>query len=78
MKKFKVGHFYEACERGYSFIEILKRTDKTVWVKNDSGACWKMRIRIDEKGNEFVIDSSVPTKWRGSFTYSAIWEENQA
>lgn len=78
-KKFEVGKTYEAYQREYGAIKILRRTDKTVWVCNDNGELhpltWAMRIKHDEDGNEFVQDSAVERKWREAFTYSAKWEK---
>lgn len=73
-KKFEVGKTYEANERDYEPITIIRRTDKTVWVKN-SNCAWMMRIWLDGDGNECVTDSTVPKKWRVAFTYSAKWEQ---
>ena len=70
MAKFEVGRSYEANEWGYDPIKILKRTDKTVWVDNGQ-ARWKMRVKLDKNGNEFVTDSSVPPSWRFLHTYQA-------
>lgn len=73
--KFEVGKQYECSDSGFDPITITKRTDKTVWV-NNGHAAWKMRIWLDENGDEFVTDSSVPKKWRNAFTYSAKWERS--
>lgn len=72
MKAFEVGKEYEACDPGIDTITILKRTEKTLWVKNSTGE-WRMRINHDDDGNEFVADSTVPKKWREAFTYNAKW-----
>ena len=78
-KKFEVGKTYEAYQREYGAIKILRRTDKTVWVCNDGlGANaykWAMRIKQDADGDEYVVDSAVERKWREAFTYSAKWEK---
>lgn len=39
-------------------------------VENDIGVRWRMLIRTDND-NEYMIDTSVPKKWRGVFTYDA-------
>ena len=70
MKKFKVGKSYEPLCGGFDPIEITKRTEKTIWV-NNGNTQWSMRIRIDENGNEYVIDSRIPKKWRFTVTYNA-------
>lgn len=39
MTKFEVGKEYDGYQREFGYITILRRTDKTVWVKNDM---WKV------------------------------------
>ncbi len=68
MTKFEVGEKYEPNDAGLSPIKIIKRTDKTCLVENKDGSRWRMRIRQTDDG-EMMIDSSVPGKWRGAFTY---------
>ena len=72
--KFEVGKTYEWYQREYGSITVLKRTDKSITVTN-GGSTWWMKIRTDDDNNEFVIDSTVPKKWREAFTCSAKWEE---
>lgn len=73
-KKFEVGKTYEAYQREYDAITVERRTDKTLWVHN--GSCsWRMRIRVDADGDEYVVDSSAGRKWADAFTYSAKWEQ---
>ena len=73
MKKFQVGRMYEPYATEFEPIEVVRRTEKTIWVKNES-AEWRMRIKTDENGNEYAIDSTVPGKWREAFTYKAEYE----
>lgn len=73
MAKFEVGKTYELYQREYGKLTVLKRTAKCITVTN-GGSTWRMVIRKDCKGNEWVIDSSVPMKWRTAFTCSANWE----
>ena len=78
MIQFKVGGYYEAADCGIDPVEIMARTDKTVYVKNQT-AEWKMRVKskIDERSGdvvEYCVDSSVPKKWRGLYEYNAMWE----
>ena len=76
-KKFEVGKTYEPYQDEFDAITIIRRTDKTVWVNN--GQCeWRMRIKHDWDGNEYVVDSSVGSKWRDAFTFSAEWERSMA
>jgi len=70
MFTFEVGKQYEPNDRGFDPIRIERRTDKTVWVDKD-GCKWRMRIKRDKDGNEYVCDSSVPPKWRDAFIYQA-------
>lgn len=73
MKQFEVGKRYEWYEQGYDSITVLRRTQKSIKVTN-GGSTWRMLIRRDTDGNEYVVDSSVPQKWRDEFTCSAKWE----
>ena len=70
MAKFEEGKSYQCEDAGISPITIIKRTPKTCIVENNEGNRWRMRIRVID-GNEFMIDSAVPKKWRGVYTYSA-------
>lgn len=74
MARFETGHLYEGYAREYDPIRILRRTEKTMWVTNGRNS-WKMRIRTDENGNEYAVDSSVPREWRDAFTYDAEWKK---
>lgn len=73
MARFEVGKTYRWADSGFDPITVTRRTEKTIWV-DKYGAQWSMRIKIDEDGNEFVVDSSMPKKWRQEFTCSAEWE----
>lgn len=53
---FEVGKFYEFNHGGFPPIEVLRRTDKTIWVRNEANK-WAMRIRHGEDG-EYCIDSN--------------------
>ena len=70
---FEQGKRYECNDCGISPILILKRTAKTCLVQNDIGTTWRMRIRKDGD-DEIMIDSSVPIKWRGCYTYNAKFQ----
>ena len=76
MAKFIAGKTYEWYQREYGEIKVLRRTDKMITVTN-GGSTWRMKIRIDDKGNEYVVDSSVPKKWQDAFTCSAEWESEK-
>ncbi len=73
MAEFVEGHSYEACDIGIDPVLVLRRTKKTVVVTR-GGAQWRMRIRQDEDGGEYVVDSSVPARWREMYTFRAEWE----
>lgn len=75
MKKFEVGCIYRPLDSSFEPIKVIHRTEKTIVVVNAYHFLWRMRIRTDEDGNEYVIDSSVPYKWRGVFTYEAVNED---
>ena len=70
--KFEVGKSYYAADSGYDPITIVRRTAKSVLVNNGTNT-WRMYIREDQDGNEYVCDSTAGPKWRGAFTYSAKW-----
>ena len=67
---FEVGKFYEFNENRFPPLEILKRTDKTIWVSNESHS-WMMRIHHDVDG-EYAVDSAdvraCGKKYRDDFT----------
>lgn len=73
MKKFEVGKRYEFYQREYGSITVLRRTPKCIVVTN-GGSTWRMVIRKDTEGSEYVVDSSVPARWQAAFTCSARWE----
>ena len=73
MVEFVEGKRYEANDTGISPILILKRTAKMCLVQNDAGIEWRMMLRQDGD-TEIMIDTSVPQKWRGAYTYNAKFE----
>lgn len=75
MKRFEVGKKYEWYQAEYGWIEVLKRTPKCIVVTN-GGSTWRMIVKLDKDGFEYVRDSSVPMKWRDAFTCSARWEKD--
>ena len=76
MKKFEVGHYYECGDRGFDPIKVLRRTEKSIVVTSNGVHSWRMRIKIDEDGNEYVVDSKTPKSYRdiGVGMYSTKWE----
>lgn len=67
---FKVGEIYHPYQEEFAPIKILRRTDKNIWVDNGCSR-WRMKVYIDELGNEFAIDKSVSHEWLDAFTYFA-------
>lgn len=74
MKRFREDHFYFANDPGIDAITVEKRTKKMIFVVTPHGTRWRMRIRTDEDGNEYAVDSSVTPKWRFALTYQAVNE----
>lgn len=70
--KFEVGCVYTPYAREFEPIRVISRTEKTITAQGvECGVQWRMRVRTDEDGNEFAVDSKVPQKWRTAFTYGA-------
>ena len=72
-KVFEVGKTYGCDDRCFDPVTIVRRTDKTVWVVVNGNNRWSARIRRDDCGNEYIIDSTRP-KW-ALLTWSSKWEE---
>ena len=72
MAVFEVGNRYNANDRDLGSVLVVKRTDKSVWVKNDHYT-WRMKIRRDESGNEYAYESCHSPRRRDNFTFSAKW-----
>lgn len=72
--KFEEGKSYEWMESGFGLIKVIKRTKKTILVDNGSNT-WRMLIRVDQTGTEYVTDSSVPELYRDVFTCYASHDE---
>ena len=73
MKQFEIGKKYEPYGSGFAPVTVTRRTAKTVWVTNGQNE-WRMKVRQNANGDEYAVDSSVPTKWRDEFTYSSLWK----
>ena len=74
MRKFEIGKYYDWGERNrFDPILVLSRTAKTIVVRNRT-ATWRMLIRKDENGNEYVVDSSFPKSYKNSGMIRAEWE----
>ena len=74
MKQFREDHFYLPNDPGLDVIMVEKRTAKMIFVSTPKGVKWRMKIKVDENGNEYAVDSSVPPHWRCAFTYQALNE----
>lgn len=72
-KKFEVGKYYRAGDSGIDPIKVVKRTNKYIFVDNGCSK-WRMRIRHDSCGNEYLVDSLVDKRFRDDYTYSSVWE----
>ena len=72
MNVFEVGSSYECADTEYDPIEILRRTEKTIWVTN-CVSTWAMRVRHDDSG-EYAIDSTAGKRLADTFTYRACWK----
>ena len=76
MSKFEVGKNYEWYQREYGGFTVIRRTSRTITVTNNYST-WKMYTLINDNGDEFVMDRSVPQKWRWAFTCSANREAKE-
>ena len=71
MKKFEIGKWYYPTDRAFDPIQIKKRTACYLFVKKAfDGATWRMKIKRTEE-YEYLVDSSLPERWRPAFTYRA-------
>lgn len=72
-RQFEVGKEYRANTSRFDPLRVVKRTKKMVWV--DNGRCeWRMRIRYDDYGNEYLVDSYGSKKYQEDYTYSCLNE----
>ena len=70
---FEEGVRYEAADRNYEPIRVVKRTRRFIFVEGVYGGS-KFRMKIRDGGDsEYAVDSSVPPRLRDVFTYSAKW-----
>ena len=72
MEKFEIGKYYKWSEGGFDPIQVLQRTAKTIVVRNAS-YIWRMKLRTDKDGNEYVVDSNTPKRYRDEFICKATW-----
>ena len=57
MARFEVGKTYENNDGRFDPVTVISRTPKTVTVTNGPHT-WRMKVRTDANGNEYVMDSS--------------------
>lgn len=71
MRRFQIGAEY-TCSSGFDPVAVERRTDKTVWVRQ-GGHGWQMRIRTDDDGNEYAVDTRTAGSKRNywAMTYRA-------
>lgn len=70
--KFEVGKAYRRNDGGFDPVICVKRTDKTIWVKQCyNGADWSMRVRTDKDGNEWAVDHQTQKRYRDEMTFQA-------
>ena len=70
MKKFEIGKWYRPADSAFEAIKIQRRTPYYVFVENETGVEWRMKIKCTDE-SEFVTDSTLPKRWQPAFTYSA-------
>lgn len=81
MKRFEVGHSYEAYDFGTDPVMVIKRSSHFITVRNPLGNEWRMKVRECEGKNgsrfEIAVDGSAPAKWRECYTYAASFEHKE-
>jgi hypothetical protein len=77
-KVFEVGKMYYREESGFDPQKVIRRTDKTITCVNVAYDLkpkeFRQLIHVDEDGTEWVWDSYVPPRHRGSTVCKASWE----
>ena len=71
-EKFEVGLTYTWADIGYDPFTVLRRTEKTITVTNGSNT-WRMLIRHDDDGNEWVRDSTADRSKYSLFISRPHW-----
>lgn len=75
MAKFEEGFTYRWADPSFDPFEVVSRTAKTITVKNGSHS-WRMLVRTDDYGNEYVRDSAAGKQNYSVFTSRATWVEH--
>ena len=74
MAKFEEGFTYRWADPCFDPFTVVSRTAKTITVNNGSHS-WRMLVRTNESGNEFVRDSAAGKNQYDVFTSRATWVE---
>lgn len=74
MAKFEEGFTYRWADPCFDPFTVVSRTAKTITVNNGSHL-WRMLVRTNNNGNEFVRDSSAGKNQYDWFTSCATWVE---
>ena len=75
MDKFEVGKSYSLADPCFDPFTVLSRTEKTIKVTNGINT-WRMRIRHEDDGEEWVRDSSMGDNSKYSlFISRPQWED---
>ena len=70
--EFEIGKTYRGMDRRMKPFTVTRRTKLTVWGEIEGRGETSMRIKHDEKGNEYIVnDSGVSPNLRGLFIYEA-------
>jgi hypothetical protein len=70
MSRFEIGKSYGNVECGFDPITVIKRTAKMILV-DMYGNQWRMKIRVDSNGDEWVVDSYLPRRYYEVGAYSS-------
>lgn len=63
MAIFEVGKIYAHNDCGFDPVQCVKRTDKSVWMKYYYGSVYRMKIRTNDDGNEWTVDTKMPKRY---------------
>lgn len=74
MAKFEEGFTYRWADPCFDPFTVVSRTAKTITVNNGSHL-WRMLVRTNNNGNEFVRDSAAGKNQYDVFTSRATWVE---
>ena len=70
MTRFEVGKYYEADDPGLDPIKVVRRTEKSVFVKHPKAPkVFRKAIKTDSMGSEYF--------WSGWLEYNSRWEADE-